>query len=106
MRHFYVIGKIVKYDEEKLELILETLISPLHRPSERVHVRIKEEAKSSVREGAIIIAKVSAMKRLIVYDIKRLEAYEIHTVTGQVLEELAEEITHSIKTSRYEIPIK
>jgi len=106
VRHFYIIGRIVEYRKDKFELVLETLISPLHRPSERVHVRIKEAERDRIREGSIVIAKVSATRRVIVYDVKKLEAYEIHVVTGQTLEEFAEEITHHMKSSRYEIPVK
>ncbi len=107
MKYFYIIGKIVKYDEDNLEATVETLISPLHRPSEQVNIRIKESfQKEKIREGTIVIAKVSATRRLIVYDIKRLEAHEIHVVTGEALAELAEELTHQMKRSRHEIPIK
>ncbi|NPA70222.1 MAG: hypothetical protein GXO26_05375 [Crenarchaeota archaeon] len=107
MRYFYIIGKIVKYDEENLEATVETLISPIHRPSEHVSIRIKEPShRDKIREGNIVIAKVTATRRLIVYDIKRLEAHEIHVVSGEALAELAEELTHHMRRTRHEIPIK
>jgi len=106
VKYFYIIGKVVKYDEESLETV-ETLISPLHRPSEQVSIRIKEPShKEKMREGNIVIAKVTATRRLIVYDVKRLEAHEVHVVTGETLAELAEELTQQMKRSRHEIPVK
>jgi len=84
----YLIGRVIKVLDNKFEL--EVLISPIHRPTELVHIFINKALRHKISEGSIIAVKAKPRRKFLIYDLTNLDASEIIELSNQPTDKLIE----------------